>query len=37
MNGLRDHPEVFAWHPRATIVLGRSSGWSDEIHVKAIV
>jgi hypothetical protein len=30
--GLRDHPEVVAWHPRATIVIGRSEGWSDEQH-----
>jgi len=26
-NGLRDHPEVLAYHPRAVIVIGRSSEW----------
>ena len=26
--GLRDHPEIVAYHPRATIVIGRSSDWS---------
>jgi len=26
--GLRDHPEIVAYHPRATIVIGRSAGWS---------
>ncbi len=25
--GLRDHPEIIAYHPRATIVIGRSNGW----------
>jgi hypothetical protein len=29
-NGLLDHKEVVAYHPRATIVIGRSNGWSDE-------
>lgn len=29
-HGLRDHPEVVAYHPRAIIVLGRSAGWTDE-------
>lgn len=28
--GLRDHPEVVAYHPRAIIVVGRSAGWSAE-------
>jgi hypothetical protein len=28
--GLRDHPEIIAYHPRATIVIGRSYGWSLE-------
>jgi hypothetical protein len=32
VHGLRDHPEVIAYHPRATIVIGRSSGWSDDQH-----
>lgn len=27
--GLRDHPEVVAYHPRATIVIGRSNDWSE--------
>lgn len=27
--GLRDHPEVVAYHPRAVIVIGRSKGWDD--------
>jgi len=29
-NGLRDHPEVVAYHPRAIIVIGRSQGWDSE-------
>lgn len=28
--GLRDHPEIVAYHPRATIVIGRSEGWDEE-------
>lgn len=28
--GLRDHPEIVAYHPRATIVIGRSKGWNPE-------
>ncbi|HIE5925754.1 TPA: Shedu anti-phage system protein SduA domain-containing protein [Stenotrophomonas maltophilia] len=28
--GLQDHKEVVAYHPRATIVIGRSHDWSDE-------
>jgi len=31
-HGLRDAPEVVAYHPRATIVIGRSDGWSDLEH-----
>lgn len=27
---LRDHPEIVAYHPRATIVMGRSDSWGDE-------
>jgi len=27
--GLRDHPEIVAYHPRAIIVIGRSYGWDD--------
>ncbi|MDO8672422.1 MAG: DUF4263 domain-containing protein, partial [Dehalococcoidia bacterium] len=29
-NGLLDHPEIVAYHPRATIVIGRSVGWTEE-------
>jgi hypothetical protein len=25
----RDHPEIVAYHPRATIVVGRSETWSE--------
>ena len=28
-NGLRDHPEIVAYHPRAIIVIGRSNDWND--------
>lgn len=28
--GLRDHPEIVAYHPRATIVIGRSHDWDSE-------
>jgi len=28
--GLRDHPEIVAYHPRATIVIGRSRDWSED-------
>ncbi|HDS1612464.1 TPA: DUF4263 domain-containing protein, partial [Stenotrophomonas maltophilia] len=28
--GLVDHKEVVAYHPRATIVIGRSHDWTDE-------
>jgi hypothetical protein len=34
-NGLRDHPEIVAYHPRAIIVIGRSSDW-DEDKLKAL-
>jgi hypothetical protein len=30
ITGLRDHPEIVAYHPRATIVIGRSNDWPDE-------
>lgn len=29
-SGLRDHPEIVAYHPRATIVVGRSADWDRE-------
>jgi hypothetical protein len=29
-SGLRDHPEIVAYHPRAIIVIGRSAGWSED-------
>ncbi len=28
-NGLRDHPEIVAYHPRAIIVIGRSKNWEN--------
>ena len=28
--GLRDHPEIVAYYPRALIVIGRSADWSAE-------
>lgn len=28
-NGLRDHPEIVAYHPRAIIVIGRSNEWQN--------
>jgi hypothetical protein len=28
--GLRDHPEIVAYHPRAIIVIGRSVDWPEE-------
>ncbi|MGC1485794.1 MAG: Shedu anti-phage system protein SduA domain-containing protein [Candidatus Acidiferrum sp.] len=34
-NGLLDHPEIVAYHPRATIVIGRSAGWEHE-RLKAL-
>lgn len=30
--GLRDHPEVVAYHPRATIIIGRSHDWNEAQH-----
>ena len=30
LTGLHDAPDVVAYHPRATIVIGRSEGWPDE-------
>lgn len=30
--GLHDHPEIVAYHPRATIVIGRSDNWSPDKH-----
>lgn len=30
--GLRDAPDVVAYHPRATIVIGRSDTWSPDDH-----
>jgi hypothetical protein len=27
--GLVEHPHIVAYHPRATIVIGRSDGWSN--------
>ena len=29
-DGLRDHPEIVAYHPRAILVIGRSHGWAPE-------
>jgi hypothetical protein len=34
-NGLRDHPEIVAYHPRAIIVAGRSIGWQPD-RLKAL-
>ncbi len=28
-NGLRDNPDIVAYHPRAFIIQGRSAGWSQ--------
>lgn len=30
--GLRDHPEIVAYHPRAIMVIGRSNDWTEEKH-----
>src|SRR5439155_16871976 len=35
-NGIRDHPEIVAYHPRAIIVIGRSQGWSAAEQLKAL-
>ena len=32
LSGLRDAPNVIAYHPRATVVMGRSERWSEEQH-----
>lgn len=29
-DGLRDHPELVAYHPRSIVVIGRSVGWPEE-------
>lgn len=34
-DGLRDHPEIVAYHPRAIIVIGRSASWGEE-QLKAL-
>lgn len=31
-NGLRDNPEIVAYHPRATIIIGRSNTWDQSKH-----
>jgi hypothetical protein len=31
-NGLRDNREIIAYHPRATIIIGRSDDWDDVRH-----
>ena len=31
-HGLRDNPDLVAYHPRATIVIGRSKDWTEEQH-----
>ncbi|MGH8148207.1 MAG: Shedu anti-phage system protein SduA domain-containing protein, partial [Rhodanobacteraceae bacterium] len=28
-SGLRDHPEIVAYHPRVVIVIGRSNDWPE--------
>jgi hypothetical protein len=30
--GLRDHPEIVAYHPRAVVVIGRSNEWDQDVH-----
>lgn len=34
-HGLRDHPELVAYHPKATIVIGRSNEWTED-QVRAL-
>lgn len=34
-DGLRDHPEIVAYHPRAIIVIGRSNNW-DGYKLRAL-
>ena len=29
-NGLRDHPEIVAYHPRAILIIGRSNKWDAQ-------
>jgi len=29
-NGLRDHPEIVAYHPRAILIIGRSNKWDSD-------
>ncbi len=31
-DGMRDAREVVTYHPRATIVIGRSVDWADDQH-----
>ena len=31
-NGLRDNREIIAYHPRATIIIGRSNDWDEGQH-----
>lgn len=31
-NGLRDNREIIAYHPRATIIIGRSKDWDEDMH-----
>lgn len=33
--GLRDHPEIVSYHPRATIIIGRSDDW-EVAQLKAL-
>lgn len=28
--GLRDHPEIVAYHPRAIVIIGRSNDWHED-------
>lgn len=30
--GLRDHPEIVAYYPKAILVIGRSKEWTDDEH-----
>lgn len=32
LSGIRDAPDVIAYHPRATVVIGRSERWSEQQH-----
>lgn len=31
-NGLRDNREIITYHPRATIIIGRSNNWNEDQH-----